>query len=704
MFAVKRNGGYRIGGIRRILARAGVLAAALALVPLPAFAQLDEATLNSRLLALRGQSRFVPDRALVELLKLQPEAADKSPRIRAELLVQLSGARMRLGDNVAALALAEQLIAYGKSVNDNVIVARGMLTKTHVLFEMAEAGAAYQLAFATEKAAMGTGDAALRTEAMIMAGHTYSEQGNFPQALIKLQQAIDMARTVTDDPTMPATALNALVNLYTRMKEYDKASEFMDELLVETEKLKSPGHMALAKTTEYCLAIDSGQLKRALRALLLSLDLERKLGAERMVGVTLTNLSDNYLQQRDYPRAAQYARESLRSAQRTRDESTAGSAHINLGMAYLSMGRVAEGKQHYEIGMARYERENNKSDLQALLHDYGEALERSGDLAGAVSAYHRERELSNELFEKRRQRAVLEVQEKYETEKKRRQIELLSRENQLKDAEIGNRRLQQRIWWLLAAVGALAAAAVGLLYRKVRNANALLEEKNLALKAQSTLDPLTSLYNRRHFQDFMRGHGDDIVGALFLLDVDHFKHVNDTYGHAAGDAVLKMIAEHLRIALRGTDMVVRWGGEEFLAFLPAGPRQGLDEIAHRILTGLSSRTVRHQEHDIAVTVSVGYAPFPLAAGGAPLPWERVVNLIDMALYLAKSNGRNRAYGVRGFANVERTSMEEIEQDLERAWRAGFVDLRVVRGRGQPPAVPAPGNEVPLKRTATGSGC
>ena len=683
-------------------ARDGALAAALALCPALALAQMDEATVNSRLFDIREQSRFVPDKALDELLTLEPQVADKSPYTRAELMVQISASRMRMGDNVAAMAGANQVIAYGKSLKDDVIVAKGMLNKVYVLSAKAEVDAAHQLAFTAEKLALTTDNAALRTQATITAGQSYAEQGNFPQALVKLQRAVDLARTVRDDPAMPAAALNALAKLYTQMKEYDKASECLEELLAETEKLKSPGRMAMAKNTEYGLAIDSGQPKRALRALLYSLELERKLGAERMVGVTLVNLSDSYLKERDYPRAAQYALESLRSTERTSDASTAATARVNLGQAYLAMGRIAEGKQQYEAGMLRYEQENNKPDLQAVLHEYGEALERAGDMAGAVSAYHRERDLSNELFEKQRQKSVLELQEKYETEKKQRQIELLSRENQLKGAEIDNRRLQQRIWWLLALVFALASVMIGMLYRKVRNANARLEEKNLELKAQSTLDPLTSLYNRRHFQDFMRmlkqqekpkpdiekrvERHDDIVGALFLLDVDHFKNINDTYGHAAGDAVLKMIAENLRIALRETDMIVRWGGEEFLAFLPASPRHGLDDIARRILTGISSHTIRYQEHAISVNVSVGFSPFPLSAGGATLPWERAVNLIDMALYLAKSHGRNRAYGVRGFANFEHTSMEAIEQDLERAWREGFVDLSVVSGDAAAPAL------------------
>jgi diguanylate cyclase (GGDEF)-like protein len=187
---------------------------------------------------------------------------------------------------------------------------------------------------------------------------------------------------------------------------------------------------------------------------------------------------------------------------------------------------------------------------------------------------------------------------------------------------------------------------------------------------------------RSHQHHEKRGSGtsgEEIVGALFLLDVDHFKHINDGYGHAAGDEVLKAISDSLREILRETDMIVRWGGEEFLAFLPAIPRSGLDEVARRLLTGIPSKQTEYHGQPLSANVSIGFAPFPLAPGGEPLPWERVVNLVDMALYLAKAHGRNRAYGVRGFDNFEQTSMTEVEQDLERAWRAGFVDLSIVLG-------------------------
>lgn len=706
--------------------RAAVLASTLALhhayAEVPAAApvppQVTVEALRARLIDIREQSRFVPEKALAALELLAPELANKPPALQADLLIVEADALMRQGRYTDAMVATEKAMAMGRALHDDAIVANAQLTKAYVLSARADIEAAHALAFEAEKLALRTDNAALRAHATITAGQTFAEQGNFPQALVKLQQAVDMARAVTTDPTTLAAALNALTLLLVQMKEFDQAAASFDELIAETTRLNSPGRMSIARNAEYWLASDTGQLQRAMRALRASLEIQRKMGAERMVTSTLVNLADLHLKLHDYPRAAQYAQEALHLTQRSNNASVEATARVNLGNALLAMGRIEEGKRQFEAGMERYDKENNKPELQLVVREYGVALENAGDLSGALKAYHRERELSDELFERQRQKSMMELQEKYEAEKKKRQIELLSRENQLQTAELDNRQLQQRIWWLLALVCALAAAVGALLYRKVRQANVLLEEKNLELKTQSTRDPLTSLYNRRHFQDYMRtlaptpgppapsdwsqaerrtARSDDLVGALFLLDVDHFKHINDSYGHAAGDAVLKAIATKLQVALRETDMIVRWGGEEFLAFLPAVPRDGLDDIARRILDGIGSQRVAYQEHQIAVHVSVGFAPYPLTPGATPLAWERAVNLVDMALYLAKSHGRNRAYGVRGFANIDHTSLEAIEQDLERAWRDGYVDLHVVLGGTPEAPPPTRDNVVPLKR-------
>ncbi|HEY1147509.1 MAG TPA: tetratricopeptide repeat-containing diguanylate cyclase [Pseudoduganella sp.] len=680
-----------------------MLAAACLLAPALVLAQ---SPLDGEIREIKEAVRFNPEKALTQLQQIESSARMAPALTRGEFLSQLALSWRYLGRHKTALSLADELLAYAKSQNNEVLHAKGLLTKAYVLSAMGEQQSSHQLAFDAERVAARTDDLPLRVQSTITSAQSYAEQGNYPVALQKMQHAVDLAHQVKDDLVPLASALNSLTLLYTQMKEYDKGWEVLAENIAVSERLQSPGRLAMAKSTEYGLAIDSNQPKRAMAALLTGLDLVRKLGARSMIASTLVNLSDISLKEHDFARALRYGNEAIAAAREINDLSTEATAYVNIGQAHMGLGRLAEGRKNFELGMAYFEKAGDKPELQTLLTEFGMSLERAGDYAGAIAAYHRERKLSNEIFESQRKKAMWELQEKYDTEKKKRQIEMLSHENLSKSAEIANRRLQQRVWWLLAVVFALAAVIVGLLYRKVRHANAQLKVKNLELKQQSALDPLTALYNRRHFQEFMRSHncaerrgapGEDLVGALLLLDVDHFKNINDTFGHAAGDAVLKMIADNLRVALRETDMIVRWGGEEFLAFLPAIPRAGVDEIARRVLTSISSQPIEYQGSVIHVNVSIGFAPFPQIPGGTPLQWERAVNLVDMALYLAKAHGRNRAYGVRGFAHFEQTSLEAIEQDLERAWRSGFVDLTVVLGN--PPDDGPPSNVVPLKAKA-----
>jgi predicted signal transduction protein with EAL and GGDEF domain len=140
-----------------------------------------------------------------------------------------------------------------------------------------------------------------------------------------------------------------------------------------------------------------------------------------------------------------------------------------------------------------------------------------------------------------------------------------------------------------------------------------------------------------------------------------------------------MVAHNLRLALRETDMIVRWGGEEFLAFLPAVAPDGLDEVALRIMQGIPAQPIEYQGVRVPVTVSVGFASFPLSFGTTPLTWERIVNIADMALYQAKAQGRNCACGVLDFPGAGETTLDMVERDLHQAARRGWVTLSMVAG-------------------------
>jgi diguanylate cyclase (GGDEF)-like protein len=158
----------------------------------------------------------------------------------------------------------------------------------------------------------------------------------------------------------------------------------------------------------------------------------------------------------------------------------------------------------------------------------------------------------------------------------------------------------------------------------------------------ATTDSLTEVANRRCFlerSELERRRAIQYGGplSLLLLDVDHFKRVNDTYGHAAGDAVLKTLCEAVRHSVRGSDLVGRLGGEEFAVLLPRTDVKTAAELAERIRLGVAASLVRVGAESLAVTVSVGVATM----GGPDEAIEAVLRRADALMYQAKAGGRNR---------------------------------------------------------------
>ena len=133
-------------------------------------------------------------------------------------------------------------------------------------------------------------------------------------------------------------------------------------------------------------------------------------------------------------------------------------------------------------------------------------------------------------------------------------------------------------------------------------------------------------------------------------------------------------------------MIVRWGGEEFLVFVPVAPIDRMDEIVLRIMNAVSAEPIGYMGHDIRVTASIGYLPMPLPPDNLRLNWDGAIRLVDKALYMAKTQGRNRAYGIAALNAPGSDPEHGIEGDLESAWREGVVELRLLLGM---PIVDAP---------------
>jgi diguanylate cyclase len=166
-----------------------------------------------------------------------------------------------------------------------------------------------------------------------------------------------------------------------------------------------------------------------------------------------------------------------------------------------------------------------------------------------------------------------------------------------------------------------------------------------ALCELSSRDPLTGLANRRHFELTLASEVDRVARAgepalVLMIDIDHFKKVNDAHGHAAGDDVLRAVAQALRECIRPMDTVARVGGEEFAMILPNCAPSFAQAVAERVRVRVQNTTIAIAPGvDVAVTVSIGGAFAPQWVRSSPLLW---VERADQQLYLAKSRGRNRA--------------------------------------------------------------
>jgi diguanylate cyclase (GGDEF)-like protein len=274
-------------------------------------------------------------------------------------------------------------------------------------------------------------------------------------------------------------------------------------------------------------------------------------------------------------------------------------------------------------------------------------------------------------------------------------------------------------WWRRRGILALGTAALlalvwaGLRWRTrrlrrrneeledlVRQRTEALELSNLALEAISMTDPLTGLGNRRRLEQTLppelaralRRHRELLEGkllqlppdaklAIVMLDVDRFKSVNDTYGHASGDAVLGQVAERIRAVCRGTDLPIRWGGEEFLVIAHVADLDGACAFAERLARELREQPFRLPDgKNLLLTASLGFALFPfIATDPEGVSWDEAIAMADRCLYSAKASGRDRWVGVAGADGASPEETSRFRWDPEGAALGGVVLLRVADG-------------------------
>lgn len=493
--------------------------------------------------------------------------------------------------------------------------------------------------------------------------------GGFDRALEFQLQALEI-RERLGEPEDLYQSFNTLGVLYDNLGKTDEAVAYLARSLEGWRSLALAPRAAATLSNLASVYTEQGEFQRALDLQMQAMEIREALSSTSGVAISLENIGTILGRMGRFSEARQHLERSLAMREEMGERKNVAASHLALAALDRLGGRPADGEAHVERALAiAGEIEARDVEREAFL-ERSLLLERRGDAAGALEAYRRWHELDSSLNSESRARFVAALEAEYDAERSRREIARLTSEASLA------RTAAQRRGALLVA-GFLSALVAFLLYR--RNISAQLQRRltreveartaeltraNARLQELSLTDSLTGLRNRRYlFQSIEadlavsqrayrealatggRPEASDIV--FYLLDMDDFKSVNDEHGHAAGDQVLMQVAGILEDVGRASDVVVRWGGEEFLILSRQVDRAGAAVFAQRVREriGEADFVVGEGLH-VQRSCSVGFAAYPLIPSHPEEgDWEQAVGLADAAAYLAKRSGRDAWVGV-----------------------------------------------------------
>ncbi|WP_369742995.1 diguanylate cyclase [Pseudidiomarina sp. PP-1MA] len=522
-----------------------------------------------------------------------------------------------------------------------------------------------------------------------LAAYVYSARSQFAAALEHLIYALDaISGTNTERTILRQASLKLrIANIYNQQKSYDLALEQLDDLEVRTAELPN------AKAYLVEVTFQRGVIETAREnydAALAHYAQVKKLIADdpdyqSTYLTVLNNIGDIDMKVRDFAGARQAFDEAYAIAKLNNDEFNETIIRFNLGFIEVYEGDYANGlsKMLEIVELARAEWA--PVETEALLGEYAEALGIAGNYQEKAAILLEQRELRDQIYKAEQQKSVAELQNLYDSKDKAQQILLLEQKNELNQQLIQNQEQKRTILLLLVVVALFGAVLVFMLYRSARRSNQELKVANVKLAEQSIRDPLTGLLNRRALQNKLNDQHDAQGDAMILLDIDHFKRINDNLGHTVGDDVLLEVSKRLLEVSRDSDLVVRWGGEEFLIYLSSTEQKRLPALTARLLAAISEKPIQSGDKELHVTATAGFICYPFAdLNENQMDWEDTLQLADMVLYAGKVHGRNQAWGVMALNVPFAEAQPLLETDLPAAIDQGMLSVEVVHG----PKVPS----------------
>jgi diguanylate cyclase (GGDEF)-like protein len=465
-------------------------------------------------------------------------------------------------------------------------------------------------------------------------GGVYSYLGIHGKALADLLEAqrIYQQHELNE---MSAQMLTPIGMAYRRLGYLDKAREYLTQSIDHAQKVGD--HESEQGSTIQLGFVDqeAGRYASALNTLHRALDLATPTGDNSSIAPTNLAISGVLSDLHRYPEALEALRKAEEQFAATGDVSYAGSIAYERGRAMAGQNQRQQALEQFDRAGAAFDASGNQRYLERLHEAKAQTLEAMGQPQAALEEYKRYLAVHEEVARQRSDQQTQMLREQFDTDRAKLENQRLKAEQKLKDSEVENLRSTRR--WQQAAMALLAIVLGMLSVLVIRQLMRLRIWKRMA-----SVDALTGVPNLRGVEAFanraMRLARTSLEPlSVLAIDVDRFKSINDSHGHATGDRVLQQIARACHESMRDGDLLGRIGGEEFLAVLPGTKLDHALDVAERLRNRVATLKLTDLPEDIQVTISIGAAEMLPEDGD----FDALKQRADEAMYRAKESGRNR---------------------------------------------------------------
>lgn len=392
-----------------------------------------------------------------------------------------------------------------------------------------------------------------------------------------------------------------------------------------------------------------------------------------------TNYADIAYAQGNFSEAQRQVTRLLAWSQQHKDVFSSSYAKMTAALLAVENKNPEQAQTLFNEASQIFLKEDHQVEMRDFYGSMAIAYAKHGYYKQAYSAIEKKLEFSAKIEQESRGHSANELRELLKSEER-------IKENLTLQAEVEKSRLNIQRWVFLALLLLIALGWSARLFLQIRKRHSALLVENKELDHQRFQDPLTQLFNRRYVTENGAMIWEKIQqqsAAVLIIDADHFKKINDNYGHPAGDAALIEIARRIKLTMRDSDIVVRWGGEEFLVCSFSCNAEQASLMAGRILAELRGAPMEFEGKQLRLSASIGYVLMPLQwRPNAQVSLKESIKFADAALYLAKAKGRNRALGIEKIG-ASAGDLAQLFDQLEEAVAQGDIQVKEVVGADFP---------------------